>query len=323
MAKVLSWVVIVLVFGTISGELLAQDKYPERPITAIINFPPGSPNEISARAMGNAFPKYIGQPLVVVSKVGAGGFVAGAAVASSKPDGYTIGVLTNQAASPNFMAKIMPTTYKDSDLVPIAGISGYVIILCCHKDAPYKTFNEFVHYARKSPTKLKFGSIGKGTRYWMLGLALAKEAGFELNDIPFNGEIEYRTALLGKHIDVALMTYGAGTREYVQSGDIRVLCTFEAKRLEELPNVPTTTEVGYAHKYSPLFIGAFVPKGTPERIIAKLSTAIEKTMGDAEFKAQMQKVYLPIRYMDMKAFQATIKNDVETTEKFLKEQGVL
>ncbi len=323
MTRILRWFVIVFIFSTISGELLAQDKYPERPITAIINFPAGSPAEIAARAMGAVFPKSIGQPLVVVTKPGAGGFVAGAAVASSKPDGYTIGVLTNQPASPDFMAKLTPASYKDSDLIPIAGISGYVIILCCNSDTPYKTFNEFIQYAKKSPRKLVFGSIGRGTRYWMLGMALAKEAGIEFNDIPFNGEIEYRTALLGKHIDLAIMTYGAGTRQYIQSGALRVLCTFETQRLEELPDVPTTKELGYAYKYSPLFIGAFVPKGTSQGIIAKLSGAIAKSMEDAQFKEQMKKVYLPIRYMDMKAFQAIIKNDVETTEKFLKEQGVL
>jgi tripartite-type tricarboxylate transporter receptor subunit TctC len=198
-----------------------------------------------------------------------------------------------------------------------------VIILCCNSDAPYKTFNEFIQYAKKSPRKLLFGSIGKGTRYWMLGMALAREAGFELNDIPFNGEIEYRTALLGKHIDLALMTYGAGTRQYIQSGAIRVLCTFETQRLEELPDVPTAKELGYAYKYSPLFIGAFVPKGTPQGIIAKLSGAIAKLPGDSEFKEQMKKVYLPIRYVDTKAFQAEIKSDVETSEKFFKELGVL
>jgi tripartite-type tricarboxylate transporter receptor subunit TctC len=323
MKKISLCLILALMFVVHQGEILAQDKYPERPITAIIPYPPGSMLDLCTRAMGDLFPKYIGQALVPLNKPGSGGFIGGAAVATSKPDGYTVGIFANTQAVPELLAKFRPASYSSKDVMPVANWSGWLVVLACNSDAPYKTFNEFIEYAKKNPGKVKFGHPGVGNRYWMLGMAMAKETGIELKDVPFSGESEYRTALLGNHIDIALLTYGGASRENIQSKTLRALCVFESKRIDELPDVPTIKEVGYEYIYGTLFIGTFVPKGTPEGVIAKLNEATKKVVEDPQFKEKMKNLYMPIMYMDTKTFQTDIERDKDIAVKFLKEKGLL
>jgi tripartite-type tricarboxylate transporter receptor subunit TctC len=144
-----------------------------------------------------------------------------------------------------------------------------------------------------------------------------------MKEIPYNSEGEYLTALLGNHIDVAVMTYGGSTREHVQAKTLRVLCTFEEKRLEELPDVPTVKELGYRSTYGDLFIGTFVPKGTPQNIVVKLADATRKAVETAEFTEKMKMLNMPIKYMNTRDFEAFIEKDTELVKKFLKEKGQL
>jgi tripartite-type tricarboxylate transporter receptor subunit TctC len=323
MKKSLLWLIFVVMFVPISSDILAQEKYPDRPITAIIPYPPGSMQDLVTRAMGDLFPKYIGQPLVVSNKPGSGGLIGGAALATSKPDGYTIGTFSSTQAVPEIVAKLRKASYTSQDVLPVANLSGWLVVLGCNSDAPYKSFNEFVDFAKKNPGKMKFGHSGVGNFYWMLGMAMAKEAGIELKDVPFSGESEYRTALLGNHIDIACLTYGGPSRELIQSKKFRALVTFEKKRIDELPDVPTIKEVAAEFRHGTSFIGVFVPKGTPQQAIDKLSETTRKITEDSEFKEKMKNIYMPIMYMDAVAFRAEVKRMGENSMSFLREKGLL
>ncbi len=323
MKKSLICLILGLMFVTVSGDLLAQDKYPERPITVIIPYPPGSMQDLVTRAMEDLFPKYVGQPLVVLNKPGSGGLIGGAALATSKPDGYTIGTFSSTQAVPEIVGKLRPASYTSGDVMPVANLSGWLVVLGCNSDAPYKSFNEFIEYAKKNAGKVTFGHSGVGNFYWMLGMAVAKDKGIELKDVPFSGESEYRTALLGNHIDIACMTYGGPSRELMKSKQFRALVTFEKNRIDELPDVPTIKEVDTDFKHGTSFIGIFAPKGTPQGIIAKLSDATKKITEDPKFKERMGNIYMPIMYMDTQAFQVEVKRMGENSMTFLREKGLL
>lgn len=323
MKKNLLWLIFALMLVPIGSNILAQDKYPERPITAIIPYPAGSMLDLSTRAMGDLFPKYTGQSLIAVNKPGSGGFIGGAALATSKPDGYTIGIFANTQAVPETLVKFRPASYSSKDVMPVANWSGWLVVLATRSDAPYKTFNEFIEYAKKNPGKVTFGHPGVGNRYWMLGMALAKEAGIEIKDVPFDGEAEYRAALQGNHIDIALLTYGGASRDLIKDKVFRALCVVENNRIDEIPDVPTIKEVGYDSIYGCFFIGTFLPKGTPGGVIAKLSEVTRKIVEDPQFKAKMKTINMPIWYMDTKTFQANIERDDVIIRKFFKEKGLL
>lgn len=323
MKKSLLWLILAIMLVPVNGDIFAQDKYPERPISIIIPYPAGSMQDLVTRAMGDVFPKYAGQPLVVVNKPGSGGLIGGAALATSKPDGYTLGTFSSTQAVPEIVKKLRPASYSADDVIPVANLSGWLVVLACNNDAPYKNFSEFLAQAKKNPGKMTFGHSGVGNFYWMLGMAMAKEAGIELKDVPFSGEAETRPALLGNHIDVAALTYGGPSRELIKSKKFRALCAFEQKRIDELPDVPTIREVVAEFKHGTSFIGVFTPKGTPQGIVAKLSETIKKITDDAQFKEKMKNIYMPIMYRDSQAFKVEVKRMGENSITFLKEKGLL
>lgn len=322
MRKSLLWLILALMLVPVNGDIFAQDKYPERPVTLIIPYPPGSMNDLVMRAMADLFPKYAGQPLVILNKPGSGGLIGGAAVASSKPDGYTLGSFSSTQAMPEVVRKFRPASYSSKDVMPVANLSGWLLVLASNYDAPYKSFNEFVEYAKNNPGKLKFGHPGAGNFNWMLGTAMAKDAGIELKDVPFSGEAEYRPALLGNHIDVGVFTYGGPSRELIKSKKFRALCAFEQKRIDELSDVPTIKEAVSEFKHGTSFIGLFAPKGTPKQIIAKLSETIRKVSQDSQFKEKMNNIYMPIMYKDTDAFEAEVKRMGANSITFLEGRGL-
>jgi tripartite-type tricarboxylate transporter receptor subunit TctC len=306
-----------------TGYVLAQDKYPERAIEVIIPQSPGSALDLSARVLVDSMQKILGQPVIPFNKPGAGGYLGGMTLAKSKPDGYTIGIFNNTMAVPEVLAKLRPASYSSKDLQPVANWSGWTVILVVNSDAPYKTLSEFIAYGKKNPEQLRFGHVGVGNSYWQVGLALAKETGLKFKEIPYNGEGESLPALLGKHIDLAVMTYGASTREHIQAKTLRVLCTFEQKRIEELPDVPTIKELGFRYDFGDFIIGTFLPKGTPRNIVAKLSETTKKVTESADFREKMKGMNMPIWYLNTTDFESLLGRNTVIRSNFLKEKGLL
>lgn len=323
MKKSLFWVFFVFVFFTINGNILAQDKYPERPVTMIIGYPGGSVIDLVARAMEDVFRKYTGKPLVIQNKPGSGGLVGGAEVANAKPDGYTIGFFAVTQSCPECLGKLKPATYSQNDVIPLVGITAQYAVFACNANAPYKSFKEFIAYAKKNPGTLKFGHTGVGNRYWMLGMAMAKEAGIDVIDIPYNGSGELVTALLGNHIDVAILVYGGLAHELLQSNKLRPLCAFEHNRIGDLPDVPTIREVVSEFKHGTSFVGVYVPKGTPQGVTVRLTEVMKQITEDSQFKERMKKLVMPIIYQDTKTFQAEMKLMKERTIDMLNEKGLI
>lgn len=301
----------------------AQEKYPERPVQAILPYSPGGPGDLTPRLLSDFMTKQLGQPVVPLNKPGSGGFIAGGYVAAAKPDGYTIGMFANTQAAPEVLAKFRPASYSSKDLVPAVNFSGWLVTLTVRADSPFKSFKEFVEYAKSNPGKLRFGHPGVGNRYWIAGMALADELGIKMKEIPFNSEGEYLTALLGGHIDVSVMTYGGSAREHILAKTLRVLCVFEEKRIEELPDVPTVKELGHQSTYGDLFIGIFAPKGTSPGIISRLADATTKVIENPEFVQGMKRLNMPIKYMNTKDFESFISKDSALVTKFLKEKGYI
>jgi tripartite-type tricarboxylate transporter receptor subunit TctC len=307
----------------LAGIVWAQDKYPERSIQVVIPYSPGGSLDLATRVLVDPMAKVLGQPLIPLNKPGAGGYIGGGFLVNSKPDGYTVGIFANTQALPEVLAKLRPASYSSKDLQPVANWSGWLVTLVVRSDAPYKSFKEFVEFGRKNPSPLRFGHPGVGNSYWQVGLAIAKETGIKLKEIPFNSEGEYLPALLGNHIDVGVMTYGGSIREHVQAKTLRVLCTFEKKRLEELPDVPTVGELGFHYDFGNFIIGTFLPKGVPKNIVARLSEATKKVTEDPEFKDKMNKLNMPINYLDTKDFEALLERNMRIRADFLKEKGLL
>jgi tripartite-type tricarboxylate transporter receptor subunit TctC len=282
----------------------AQD-FPTRPVEIIVGFAPGGGTDLTARAIANHAPKYFGQPFIVVNKAGAAGTIASQYVATAKPDGYTL--LTGGGSETTTAGHFRKLPFHPlNDFDPVICVVGQQIGFSVRADSPWKTIQEFLADAKQNPEKYSYASSGMGSLYHAAVIVLEKRTGIKLRHVPFKGGAETLSALLGGHVDIAI---SAPDEAYplVESGRVRPLVTFSAKRSQLIPSVPTLKEVGYDF-FMENMKGLMAPKGTPKPIIQKLHDGINKMMTeDAGFQDSLNKVKLEMNYMSSEDFGKALK----------------
>ena len=250
--------------------------YPNKPITMIVPWPPGGSTDRHLRTLADLAGKQLGQTIIVQNQPGGGGTLGpGNMALNAKPDGYTI------AQFPMGMLRI-PHMQKTAwnpltDFSFIIGVSGYTFGFVVKTDSPYKTFTEYVEAARKQPGKIDYGSTGTGTSPHLLLEEVADVAKVQFNHVPFKGNADLMTALLGGHVMAG--SDASGWDKYVDGGQMRLLATFGERRTKRWPTVPTAKDVGYnVIGNSPYgFVG---PKGMDPAVIKTLHDAFKKAMDD-------------------------------------------
>lgn len=296
------------------AHVLAQDKYPNRPIKLIAPWPAGGSSDAVMRAFAESAGKAMGATIVVENKPGAGGTFGAAAMVSAPPDGYLLTQLPLGIYRLPHMQK-MPFD-PVADLTHIVCLTGYTFGIACTADAPFKTLKEMVAYAKANPGKLEYGHTGTGTTPHLAIEEFSDKAGIQLNPIPFKGSAEIMQAILGGHIRVM-----SGTTEFaphVQSGKLRLLATLGSQRNKAFPDVPTVKESGWdTITESPFGIGG--PKGMDPAIVKTLHDAFKKTLEDPAVLATLDKFFMPSVYMGTADYTAyaerTFKAEKATIER--------
>lgn len=285
----------------------ARADYPDRPITLLVLYTAGGGADLSARALAKKVEKYLGQPVMVVNKVGASGSLAVGAIAAAKPDGYTIGV-TSTAGPLTFAPHMFDVPYDPlKDFDHIMGYGEYMFGLAVRADSPYKTLKDLTQFAQANPGKIKYGALGVAIINNFVMLKLAEAEGIKWDVVVFKGAPESVAALLGGHVDAVLQNPG-DVVEYIKAGRLRLLASFSEQRWEWVPDVPTSRELGYKfHFYTGLGLAA--PKGVPKPVMAKLRDAFKKTMDDPEFLEIMKRIYVTVAYQTPEQFQKRVEAD--------------
>jgi len=296
-------------------------NYPTRPIEIIAPYTPGSPTDLTARFAAEFGQKYLGQPIVVINKPGAGGSLGAAEVISSRPDGYRL-----LSAISNFFAltsKTQKIPFDPALLTPLVNFTQLVNGVFVRSDSPWKTFNELLDYGRKNPGKLRWSHTGRGLGSQVATALMFKQAGITTIDVPYKGVAEKMAALLGGHVDAADLTYGT-SKDQVRSGQIRLLIVVSDRRLPDLPDVPNAIELGFPEAAKLItFCGFFIHKDTPEEIKGILKEAFRKTSEDPEFKkAIIEKVGDEPRYGTAEFMAEAIRRSEEAGVPWLKELGL-
>ena len=246
-------------------------EYPERPIHLLLPFPAGGAVDIVARVMAAQMAEDLGKPILIENKSGAGGIVATDAVAKSAPDGYTILLTTpNHTINAALQPKLPYDTEKD--LLPISVIATVPEVLVSNPDAPFKTFQEFVAYAKQNPGKLNYASAGVGTLPHLTMELLLKRVGVKVAHVPYRGAAPAMTDLLADVVQLKLDTY-ATSHPQVAAGRLRMLGIASSHRSKLMPDVPTIAEMGLPGYEGNLWIGMMAPAGTTQAVIDKLAAA--------------------------------------------------
>jgi len=284
----------------------AAEKYPSKPITFVVPWGPGGMTDVTARLFAEKFKEELGQPVLVVNKPGASGILGLKYALSQKADGYTVVVapVTEALASPYFQG-VEPFDVKDLSFV--ASYMPQERVLFTTPDKSYKTFQEFVEYAKKNPGALTMGGTGPFSNHHMATLRLQKTAGIKLTYVPFTGSAPMMMAVLGGHVAGTF----ANSDDLVKFKDqIRILGSATDQRFPDFPTVPTFKEMGMDIVLA-TDRGVAVPPGTPEPVIQKLEAAFLEIARNPEIQAEMKKQgFVPVA-MGQKESKAYIEKTTE------------
>jgi tripartite-type tricarboxylate transporter receptor subunit TctC len=274
---------------------VAQSDYPNRPVEFVVTFPPGGPLDTAVRIIQPQFSANLGAPVVLVNKGGAGGAIGMEYVAKAKPDGYTV------AASVKSTLTIVPASRRDLPyrLGDFAVVGSYAVDsqgLLSRPNAPWKTLDEMIAYARNNPGKLTYGSAGAGT-ISHLNMEMMKLAwGLDIAHVPFGGTGPVKNAILGGHVDLA-STALSPMLPLVRAGDLVALVTTAPRRIPGV-EAPTMMEKGLPQASLSTTSQLYVPSRTPREVIDRLTRALEKTMKDPSVIAAIEKAGMVADYRD-------------------------
>jgi tripartite-type tricarboxylate transporter receptor subunit TctC len=309
----------LLVAESVYPQGARSDEFPTRPITMIVPWPPGTSADLAFRLYGKVAEKYLGQPMIIVNKTGGGGAIALGAIASVKPDGYTVGQSPGAASQfiLPFLEKVPYHPVKDfKQIMQFCILNTGVVVKA---DSPFKSFKDLIEYARQNPKKLTYGTNAPNSIGNLIMEQVAKKEGVQFTHIPFKGATEYQTALLGGHLH-----FTAGDFKYslVDSGEIRILFYLGEKRSDDYPQIPILKELGHDIP-CPVFMGIMGPRGLPDEITKKLEKIFTDAMKEPEFLKGMKDLHLTIFYRNSKEFETYIADTYERFEKLLREMGAI
>jgi tripartite-type tricarboxylate transporter receptor subunit TctC len=305
-----------------SGDALAQEPFPSRSVTIVNAFPPGGANDLVTRPAASALEAVLKQSVVVETKAGAAGAIGAQFAASAKPDGYTLLSHNNGLAGYAEVDKLFgrqPKTTK-ADFIPLARLAADPVLLVVNDQQPYKTIEEFIADAKKRPEQIVYSSGGLYGASHLPMAMLEKAAGLsKLRHLPTAGGGPAITALLGNNAQASTQTVLA-TRQHVKAGKLRPLASFGAERSKTLPDVPTLKERGYDVVYY-LWIGLFVPKGTPAAIVSALGNAIDKAAAGPQFATAIANIGLEPSYLPAADFAKFWDEDAKRSDDAVKSIG--
>jgi tripartite-type tricarboxylate transporter receptor subunit TctC len=314
---VISILGIVCAVACAPGTTLAQDKYPAKPINFVIGYPGGGTTDVCARPLVMAAGKTLGQPIVVINKPGGGSAVAMAALKNEKPDGYTIGILPSGAVLSQHMRRVPYDSAKD--FTPVMQYAVYLYGLVVKADSPWKTFKEFIDYAKANPGKIRYGTAGAGTPQHLVMERLALKENIKWTHIPFQGGGPAIAALLGGHLEACSQT--TEWKKHVEAGTLRLLAVYGEKRMADFPNAATLLELGYDIT-APSLISVVGPRGLSPQVVATLHGAFKKAMEDPDFVRVSRQVDQPPMYRSPEDLAKHLVKMNEELDALIKKLGI-
>lgn len=256
------------------GAAHAQETWPNRPVRFIVPLAPGGAIDFIARAVGESMSNSIGQQVVVENRTGAGGTIGMDTAMKSPPDGYTVLITNDNAASAPHIMKLSYDYTKE--LMPVCYLGRHGQILAAHTTLGVKSVAELVEYVKANPG-LGMATSGVGSNQHVLCEWFKREAGIRIEHVPYRGAGQAINDLIAAHVKTAILGPTAMMPHY-QAGTLRLLAQSSGTRGASLREVPTLEEAGYKGLVLEAWYGAFVPAGTPAAIVARLNEEMNKAL---------------------------------------------
>ncbi|MDF3883183.1 Bug family tripartite tricarboxylate transporter substrate binding protein, partial [Cupriavidus basilensis] len=266
---------------------MAQTQtYPAKPIRVIVPFPAGGGTDIIAREVTSKVAMAMGWRFVVDNKPGSGGNLGVDAAAKASGDGYTIalGQTSNLAINPSLYRKLPYDVAKD--LTPVGLVASAPLVLVTNVDSPYKTLADVIAASKAHPGTINMASPGNGTVAHLTSELFQKTAGIKLTHVPYKGAAQAVNDLIGGQVQLYLSSVPT-LIGHIRNGKMRALAVTSARRMDDLPNVPTIAETGYSGFEAVTWFGFVAPAATPRDIVARLNAEFNKALQVPELKKKL------------------------------------
>ncbi len=270
-------------------QAIAQD-FPTRPIKIIVCLPAGGGVDTVTRIIAERLTQKLGQPVVIENKGGQSGNLGAEAVWLAEPDGYTL-LASQPAPITTNVILYKKLAFDPTTFMPVAVMTAIPNTLLVRANFPAKNVAEFIAYVKANPGKVNYASQGNGTTSHLTGVMFDRFAGTQMNHVPYRGTAPALNDLLGGHVDIFFNELATSV-EQNKAGRARILAVTTAKRLPELPDIPTLAESGLPNFVSDTWNAISAPPKTPPAIVAKLNAAINDVLKMPEVKAQFDRMHL-------------------------------
>ncbi|MDB5999035.1 MAG: tripartite tricarboxylate transporter substrate binding protein [Rhizobacter sp.] len=304
---------------SLAGAGALAQAYPNKPIRLVVPFPPGGSADVLARTVGEKIGKAMGQVVVIDNKPGAGGIVGADTVAKAAPDGYTVLFAnTNIAINPSLYKKLPYDTA--AAFVPVVQMVNVPNLLLVSAQLPVKDVAGLIALAKAKPDELNYSSAGNGT-FPHLAIELFKvQAGISMMHVPYPGAAPALQALLSGQVQV-LSNDLLNAMQHVKSGKVKALAITGDVRSPVMPDIPTMAEAGLKDYVAVGWQGIMVPTGTPQSVIDRLNTEINKALDDTALRDSLTAQGLQVVGGTPAAFGEFVRKDTERWRAAVKASG--
>jgi len=315
-----SLVVLLFVLLGFSSAVLPQAKYPSKPVTLVVPYPPGGSNDTFARALGKKLADAWGQPVIVENRGGAGGSIGAAYVAKQPADGYTL-VLQSSSFTTNAAIQTNLPFDPVKDFTPVAMVARGPMILTVANRMTTKTVAELIALAKSQPGKLNIGSSGAGstnqfaTELWMAA------AGVQMTHVPYKGMAPAVTDLIGGHVDVLFASLPS-VYAHVKAGKARALGVTSLTPFSAAPELPALAQNGAPGFRFDLWWGVWGPPGMSQETVAKINADLQKILVSPEMKEIFLREGAEAAQTTPAEFSRTITSEIEQWKKVAAKAGI-
>ena len=311
---------IVLLSAALATPALAQQDYPNRTIRMIIPFGAGGPTDIFTRAITEELRKTFNQPFVMENRPGAGTIIGSAEAAKSPPDGYTLLMMSATQTTTETLVPAKPFKLM-RDFVPVASLLTSELVMVVHPSVKAKTLKEFIALAKANPGKLNYASSGVGSNYHMAGELFKNLTGTDIQHIPYRGSAGARNDIIAGQVH--MMFDGiSSVAQMIQTGMLVALGTSGRVRSPLLPDVPTLDEAGLKGYEATMWVGVMAPAGTPQPIVARLNTEINKILARPDIHESWEKLGAHTLAMKPEEFGVYVQSEIEKWAKIIEANNI-
>jgi tripartite-type tricarboxylate transporter receptor subunit TctC len=298
---------------------LAQ-AYPNKPIKLIVPFAPGGFTDVVARILGQKLSISLGQPFVIENKAGAGSTIGTDFVAKAAPDGYTlVMVSTTHVISPAIYAKLPYDPIKS--FTPVSKLVDSAYVLMVNPKVPVNSVADYIALAKAQPDKIHYASSGNGSSQHLMGGMFAAMTGTKLIHVPYKGSSGAASDLVAGVVESSFAGVPNAMAQ-VPAGRLKALAVTTAKRIPQLPDVPTMQEAGVPGYEASVWLGLLAPAGTPKEIVARLNAEIAKVMSAPDTKKELYAAGVESDISSPEALGTLMNREMERWGKVIKDAGI-